>query len=94
MFKEGEMVLKSEEHSYSKICKLIMSKLTVTHDLNFRGELANMLAKKLPLTHESGLNQHGSFNVENTTIIESNVEPSKAKGETSDYRNYRSFWNI
>lgn len=78
MFKENEIKSKTEEHSYSKICKLIMSKLTVTHDLNFRGELANLLAKKLPLTHESGLNQHGQFNVDNTTIIETSFAPEKA----------------
>ena len=41
-------------HLCSKICRTIMSKLTVTHDLKFRGSLQRFLAKTLPLTHRSG----------------------------------------
>ena len=41
-------------HTCTKICRSIMSKLTVTHDLQFRGTLQRFLAKSLPLTHLSG----------------------------------------
>lgn len=34
-----------------------MTKLTVTHDLQFRGILLRFLARTLPLTHPSGKNQ-------------------------------------
>jgi hypothetical protein len=46
----------SEEnvHQCTKICRLMMSKLTVTHDLQFRGTLLRFLARTLPLTHKSG----------------------------------------
>ena len=42
----------------TKICRSIMSKLTVTHDLQFRGTLQRFLAKSLPLTHKSGKQAH------------------------------------
>ena len=50
-FSEGDL------HNVTKICRLIMSKLTVTHDLQFRGTLLRFLARTLPLTHPSGKNQ-------------------------------------
>lgn len=54
-----------------------MSKLTVTHDLQFRGTLHTFLARSLPLTHRSGCNLRGYFNTLNTTSIESQTEAKK-----------------
>ena len=41
-------------HACTKICRIIMTKLTVTHDLQLRGALLQFVARTLPLTHESG----------------------------------------
>ena len=43
-------------HSCTKICRIIMTKLTVTHDLQLRGALLRFVARTLPLTHASGKN--------------------------------------
>ena len=54
---EGDHKLQFVEndlHVCSRICRVIMSKLTVTHDLQFRGTLQRFLARCLPLTHPSG----------------------------------------
>ena len=89
-FEENDM------HKCSRICRIIMSKLTVTHDLNFRGTLQRFLARTLPLTHRSGLNLRGHFNANNSTLIESlsEVREAKAAMTSSDYKNYRNFWTI
>lgn len=42
----------------TKTCRKIMTKLTVTHDLQLRGALLRFLAQALPLTHPSGKLQH------------------------------------
>ena len=58
--KEGKQSPQFEEnnlHLCTKICRSIMSKLTVTHDLQFRGTLQRFLARSLPLTHRSGKKQ-------------------------------------
>ena len=44
----------NEKHFCTKLCRTIMTKLTLTHDLQFRGTLQRFLAKSLPLTHRSG----------------------------------------
>ena len=44
----------NDKHKCTKICRSIMTKLTLTHDLQFRGTLQRFLAKSLPLTHRSG----------------------------------------
>ena len=48
-----------QTHSCTKICRLIMTKLTVTHDLQLRGALLRFVARTLPLTHPSG-KQHNN----------------------------------
>ena len=44
----------NQTHTCTKICRLIMTKLTVTHDLQLRGALLRFVARTLPLTHPSG----------------------------------------
>ena len=44
----------NQSHTCTKICRLIMTKLTVTHDLQLRGALLRFVARTLPLTHPSG----------------------------------------
>jgi len=77
---EGEHKLQFEEndlHVCSRICRAIMCKLTVTHDLQFRGTLQRFLARCLPLTHPSGCNKRAYFNTSNTTSIESQADVKK-----------------
>jgi len=58
----------------SKNCKTIMRKLSVTHDTEFRGSILKFIAGVFPLTHPSGLNKMGAFNVKNITQIECSEE--------------------
>ena len=44
-----------------------MGKLSVTHDTEFRGRIQKRIASVFPLTHPSGLNKLGNFNVKNIT---------------------------
>ena len=44
----------NQQHNCTKICRIIMGKLTVTHDLQLRGALLRFVARTLPLTHPSG----------------------------------------
>ena len=46
-----------QTHHCTKICRVIMTKLTVTHDLQLRGALLRFVARTLPLTHPSGKKQ-------------------------------------
>ena len=55
----------------AKICKIIMRKLSVTHDTEFRGRIQQFIASVFPLNHPSGLNKIGNFNVSNQTQFES-----------------------
>lgn len=84
-----------------------MSKLTVTHDLQFRGTLQRFLAKIMPLTHMTGVNFIGKFNDQNTTSIETqneikeqttNERRSSSKESTtvntSEFKVYKHFWSI
>ena len=84
-----------------------MSKLTVTHDLQFRGTLQRFLAEIMPLTHMTGVNFIGKFNDQNTTSIEtqneikektSNEHRSSSKESTtvntSELKVYKHFWSI
>ena len=48
----------NQSHTCTKICRLIMTKLTVTHDLQLRGALLRFVARTLPLTHPSGKKQY------------------------------------
>jgi hypothetical protein len=68
---EGKLQFEENNlHFLTKICRTIMNKLTVTHDLKFRGTIQMFLAKTLPLTHRSGVNLRGFLNTSNTTSIE------------------------
>lgn len=39
----------------SKICKIIIKKLSVTHDTKMRGRVQTFIAAAFPLTHPSGI---------------------------------------
>jgi len=84
-----------------------MSKLTITHDLQFRGTLQRFLAEIMPLTHMTGVNFIGKFNDQNTTSIETqneikekttNERRSSSKESTtvntSELKVYKHFWSI
>lgn len=60
----------NQRHTCTKICRIIMTKLTVTHDLQLRGTLLRFVARTLPLTHPSGCNKMSHFNTANVTSIE------------------------
>ena len=55
----------------ARICKIIMKKLSATHDTEFRGRVQKLIASVFPLTHPSGLNKPGNFNLKNMTQFES-----------------------
>ena len=55
----------------ARICKIIMKKLSATHDTEFRGRVQKLIASVFPLTHPSGLNKLGHFNIKNQTQFES-----------------------
>jgi uncharacterized protein (DUF2461 family) len=55
----------------AKICKIVMRKLSVTHDTEFRGRVQKLIASVFPLTHPSGLNRVGNFNFKNITQFDS-----------------------
>lgn len=38
----------------SKICKIILRKLSITHDIGFRGKVQTLIASVFPLSHPSG----------------------------------------
>jgi hypothetical protein len=80
-------------HHCTKVVRTCMSKLTVTHDLAFRGTLQRFLAQTMPLTHMTGVNLLGKFNDTNTTSIETQIELLKSFN-TSEYKTYKNFWSI
>lgn len=75
-----------------------MSKLTVTHDLQFRGTLQRFLAQIMPLTHMTGVNLNGKLNDTNTTSIETQSDLRAAEPQlalnSSEFKAYRNFWSI
>lgn len=82
----------------AKICKMIMRKLSATHDTEFRGRVQKLIASVFPLTHPSGLNKPGNFNTKNLTSFE-NIEEIKEQRhslgqDVSDSRLYRNFWSL
>jgi hypothetical protein len=62
----GIALKENELHLCTKICRTIMEKLTVTHDLTLRSQLRKFLANTLPLSHKSGCNLLGTFNKNQT----------------------------
>jgi len=87
---QGIALEMNELHLCTKICRTIMEKLTVTHDLHFRGILRKFLANTLPLSHQSGLNIRGEFNNNSTTLDPITSENSQKQ----EGRIYRNFWNL
>jgi THO complex subunit 1 transcription elongation factor len=63
---------------------MITSKLTVTHDLEFRGTLQRFLTQIMPLTHPTGVNLLGKFNDTNTTGISTQKEVRESQTSISD----------
>ena len=82
----------------SKVCKAIMKKLSATHDTEFRGKIHLFIATVLPLTHASGLNRIGHYNVKNTTNLDGaediKEQITQLKQGGKDVREYRNFWNL
>ena len=67
-------------HHCTKVIRTIMLRLTVTHDLDFRGTLQRFLTKVTPLTHGSGVNLRGALNETNTTSVETEKEVRDSSG--------------
>ena len=61
-------------HHCTKVVRTIIQRLTVTHDLVFRGSLQRFMTKVTPLTHGSGVNMRGALNEANTTSVETEAE--------------------
>ncbi len=91
----------------ARICKIIMKKLSATHDTEFRGRVQKLIASVFPLTHPSGLNRPGNFNLKNVTQFESMEEIKEqilerqqnqgqigGSGVVTDSKLYRNFWNL
>ena len=82
----------------SKVCKAIMKKLSATHETEFRGKIQRFIATIFPLTHASGLNKIGHYNVKNTTNVDGpeeikeQIKQQKQGGK--DVREYRNFWSL
>ena len=86
-------------HQCTKVVRTCMSKLTVTHDLQFRGALQKFLAQTIPPTHPTGVNLNSKFNEANTTSIETQPElllasNSKSVVNSGEYKCYKNFWSL
>jgi hypothetical protein len=72
------------------MCKNIMNRLSTSRDIEFKGKIQSVLSSVLPLTHKSGLNISGRFNVQkNNTGIEQ-VEGASPE----EYKLYKNFWSL
>ena len=77
LFKQIQTQVRLEEnqlHYCTKVVRTCLGKLTITHDLQFRGALQRFLAKIMPLTHVTGVNLLGKFNDTNPTSVETFAE--------------------
>ena len=67
-----------------------MNRLSTSRDIEFKGKIQSLLSSVLPLTHKSGLNISGRFNIQkNTTGIE-HVEGASPE----EYKLYKNFWSL
>lgn len=71
----------------------------MTHDLHFRGQLLNFLARKLPLSHPSGCNRRAQFNTQNATNVEEEAPQIQTESKENDpqileFIEYSTFWKL
>jgi hypothetical protein len=58
----------------TRMCKNIMNRLSTSRDIEFKGKIQSFLSSVLPLTHKSGLNVSGRFNVQKNSQQVEKVE--------------------
>ena len=78
-----------------RTCTLLMRRLSKSRDASLCGRVLLFLAKFLPLTERSGVNNLGLFHTENKTPIE-DVAPDAldAEGNPIDKNFYYTFWSL
>lgn len=68
-----------------------MNRLSTSRDIEFKGKIQSFLSSVLPLTHKSGLNVSGRFNIQkNNTGIEQQIEGASAQ----EVKLYKNFWSL
>lgn len=74
----------------TRMCKSIMNRLSSSRDIEFKGKIQSFLSSVLPLTHKSGLNVSGRFNVLKINQAVDNVEGASAQ----EANLFRNFWSL
>ena len=81
-----------------RICNKLLKILSNRDvDSNFAGSLMIMMAKVFPLSERSAVNVLGSFNVDNETLFENEIEFNEKKSSSNDnigYEFYKTFWGV
>lgn len=74
----------------TRMCKSIMNRLSSSRDIEFKGKIQSFLSSVLPLTHKSGLNVSGRFNIHKNNQAAEKVEGASAQEE----KLYKNFWSL
>ena len=74
----------------TRMCKSIMNRLSSSRDIEFKGKIQSFLSSVLPLTHKSGLNVSGRFNIHKNNQAAEKVEGASAQEENL----YKNFWSL
>jgi len=67
-----------------------MNRLSSSRDIEFKGKIQSFLSSVLPLTHKSGLNVSGRFNIHKNNQAAEKVEGASAQEE----KLYKNFWSL
>ena len=87
-------IRQKSQYTLLRTCNLLLKRLG-SRDALLCGRVLVFLAKFLPLTERSGVNIHGSFNVNNLTPLDDVREGDlDAEGRAVDVPFYKTFWGL
>ena len=87
-------IRQKSQYTLLRTCNLLLKRLG-SRDALLCGRVLVFLAKFLPLTERSGVNIHGSFNVNNVTPLDEVREGDlDAEGRPVDVSFYKTFWGL
>ncbi len=87
-------IRQKSQYTLLRTCNLLLKRLG-SRDALLCGRVLVFLAKFLPLTERSGVNIHGSFNVNNLTPLDDVREGDlDAEGRPVDVPFYKTFWGL
>ena len=87
-------IRQKSQYTLLRTCNLLLKRLG-SRDAALCGRVLVFLAKFLPLTERSGVNIHGSFNVDNVTPLDDVREGDlDAEGRPVDVAFYKTFWGL